>query len=237
VTSNSWRLASKLAQTARTLTGSQPSNVAEATISLARDLIDGCSQASITVTTRGKSTETLAATDDRVRQCDEMQYELGQGPCLDAVWSSLLVLSNDLPNDPRWPVWAPAAAEVGGARSMVAVRMFTNDRTLGALNLYAEREAAFDEPAQAEAMAVASQAAAAVAAARQVANLRIAMDHRGVIGQAMGILMERYELTSDAAFAVLSRVSQHENTKLYDLACQLVETRKTPGDAAGGALP
>ncbi len=110
---------------------------------------------------------------------------------------------------------------------MLCFRLF-NDHTLGALNLYSTRLDAFDEDDLAEGLALAAHAAVAMTAAQEAEHLRTAMDTRTVIGQAAGILMERFDLTEDHAFAVLVRVSSTTNTKLRQVAADLVRTRKMP---------
>ena len=62
------------------------------------------------------------------------------------------------------------------------------------------------------------------AARAEIAQLKVAVDHRTVIGRAVGILMERYKLDAEAAFATLVRVSSTSNRRLYDLAKELIET-------------
>ena len=69
----------------------------------------------------------------------------------------------------------------------------------------------------------------AVAGAQNEEHLRRAVSSRDVIGQAKGILMERYKLTADQAFQVLARVSQQTNRRLADIAEELTQTGSVPG--------
>jgi AmiR/NasT family two-component response regulator len=116
---------------------------------------------------------------------------------------------------------------------MLSLRLFTADTTVGALNLYALQPHSFSEVSHLEGGTLAAQCAVAMASADTIDNLHVAVRHRTTIGQAQGILMERFSLEPDPAFAVLTRLSQDHNEKLYDLACRIVATRNVPGRAAG----
>jgi len=61
-----------------------------------------------------------------------------------------------------------------------------------------------------------------------VENLEVAVEHRTTIGVALGIVMERLSVDQDQAFSYLKRVSQDSNTKVYDLAGTIAETRELP---------
>lgn len=115
-----------------------------------------------------------------------------------------------------------------GVRSMLCTRLFTHEHTLGALNLYAEADDAFIEEDRDYARALAAHAAVAVAASQQIEGLKIAVDHRTTIGKALGIIMERYEIDDTAAFRLLHRLASDNNRKIYDLADELVRTRRLP---------
>ncbi|MCW2618290.1 MAG: Response regulator with antiterminator output domain, partial [Modestobacter sp.] len=64
-------------------------------------------------------------------------------------------------------------------------------------------------------------------------NLQIALESRAVIDQAKGILMERHKLTPDQAFQALASVSMRTNTKVRDVAEQLVLTGSLDPDNSG----
>ena len=112
--------------------------------------------------------------------------------------------------------------------SIVSFRLFTTEDTLGALNLYSRTRDAFDEDDVYDGYALAAHVAVALAAAENVEHLETAIVNRTVIGRAEGILMERFDLTPAQAFAVLRRVSQRRNVRLYRVASELVRTRQTP---------
>jgi GAF domain-containing protein len=164
------------------------------------------------------------------REGDRLQYELGQGPCLDAAWAQEQVWVSDLETDERWPAWGPRVVKELGVRSMLCTQLFTNKDQLGALNVYAQIPDAFDAEDREMAQFLAAHAAVAVAAAQEIATLKVAVDRRTTIGKALGILMVRYELDDDQAMAVLRRLSSHRNRKLYDLALDIVRELRLPAE-------
>jgi transcriptional regulator with GAF, ATPase, and Fis domain len=184
--------------------------------------------AGVTLVHRHRKVETAAATSDLVRRGDELQYELREGPCLDAAWENEQIYSRDLCDEGRWPTWGPRVVHELGFRSMFCIRLFTNEDTLGALNLYAREVDSFDRAAQDDAIAIAAHAAVAVAAAQEIATLTVAVDRRTTIGKALGIVMERYQVDDHAAFRLLTRLSSQGNRKVFAIADELVKTGRLP---------
>ncbi|GAC1386945.1 MAG: GAF and ANTAR domain-containing protein [Marmoricola sp.] len=174
--------------------------------------------------------ETIAATDPLIEKLDQIQMEIGQGPDIEALNNRLSVIVSDTQLERRWPQWAEMVASAG-IRSLLNIRLHTSDETLGTLNLYSREPDKFDTDDQAAAHIIARHAAVAIAAARKEENLWRAVDARNLIGQAQGILMERFNLDADKAFQVLVRYSQHNNVKLHDVARNVVETRTMPGSS------
>lgn len=164
--------------------------------------------------------ETVGPTDDLVLPLDATQYSLQEGPCYDAATDTPQVIAPHLADDPRFPRYGPMAAEVG-IRSQAAFRLFERATTLGALNLYSTRAGVFEDLEQTAGL-FRSQAAMAIAYAHEVTNLSEALETRTTIGKAMGIVMERYELNDERAFAFLTRLSQHRNVKLRLVAEEIV---------------
>lgn len=197
-------------------------------VDLCVDLIEGCEAAGVSIVQR-RGVDSPATTSEAVARSDALQYELDEGPCLDAVREHELVGSRDLTTDERWPNWGPRVAEECGARSMLCVRLYVADDSLGALNMYSREVDAFDDSDHAEALALAAHVAVALVAAREIEALNRAVRGRTITGQAQGILMERFDIDAARAFEVLKRVSQDNNVKLSKVAAELVETRKTPG--------
>ena len=169
--------------------------------------------------------ETAAATDPLVEKLDQVQIECGEGPDLDVLLGPLGVLVTDTQTETRWPNWARRVSSYG-IRSLISIRMYTSATTVGTLNFYDREPHCFDHRDQEIAHLLARHAAVALASARTTENLWMAVDARKLIGQAQGILMERYSLNVDQAFAVLMRYSQHKNVKLKDVAQHLVDGRE-----------
>jgi GAF domain-containing protein len=159
---------------------------------------------------------------------DLQQREAGEGPCIEAARKQVLVEVTDTGDDGRWPEFA-VTAQSCGIRSMLCLPLWVNDRCLGALSLYSAHEAAFSAVDTQLVSLFATLAALALHEAQRSDQLREAIGNRDVIGQAKGILMERYRLSSDAAFAALSRASQTANVKLAEVARYLAETGELLG--------
>jgi GAF domain-containing protein len=174
-----------------------------------------------------RKVESRAWTSELPRTLDALQDRLGEGPCLDAVWEQEVVRVDDLVTDRRWPEFVRQASALG-VRSMVCFQLFVARDHLGALNVYSRTPGAFDAESRDVGQVFASHAAVALAGAEHEANLRIGMDHRDVIGQAKGILMERHKLTAAQAFGVLAQVSMEMNRKLVDVAVELTDTGSVP---------
>jgi len=206
-----------------------PQRTAEQVVDHAREVL-GADHGGITLIRSGGRLESLAYTDDLVAKADQLQYDLGEGPCRDATWQAVTLASQDLAVDDRWPQWAPQASHLGIA-SVLAAELTAADteRRLGALNLYWTQPTTFTSDDLAYASIFAVHAAVALAYSLQDAQLNTALDARKVIGQAQGILMERYDLATEQSFEVLRRYSQDHNIKLREVAQQLVDTRRLPG--------
>ena len=188
-----------------------------------------CSYAGVSMQRRGKTIETLATTDPIVAGLDELQNKLGEGPDIDLVSDRVGVLVTDTLVETRWTQWSARAADAG-IRSMLGARLYTPTRTVGTLNLYDRAPDHFDVDDQAVAHVMARHAAVALSKAHTAANLWQAIDARKRVGEAQGILMERYDLSEDQAFQVLLRYSQNKNMKLRAVAEELIRTRSLPGE-------
>jgi transcriptional regulator with GAF, ATPase, and Fis domain len=208
-----------------------PEKVQERVSRAAVDTVDGCDHAAISVVHRRGAIETVGATDDVPHQVDAIQYEVGQGPCINAIAEHEVFLIDDLADDERWPPFSHRAAEETGVRSMLSFRLFLEDDVLGALNLYSRKVQAFDEHACAVGTVLAAHAAIAMQSAREherADQLDRARLTSREIGTAVGVIMARSQMTQEEAFEVLRRASQHLNRKLRDVAAEVVETGQLP---------
>lgn len=172
----------------------------------------------------------VAASDEWAKTLDETQFLEHEGPCLDSARTGLVLRVRDLKSEPRWPFYAPRAAELG-ARSVISSPMTVESKLLGALNLYSREEDAFDAVAVSLAEILAAHAGLAAQIAgvlfrhRELSEgLQQAMQSRAPIEQAKGILMARHNVTADAAFEMLRQASSRRNVKLRLLAEHVVET-------------
>lgn len=196
-------------------------------VELVVQLLPGADHVGVTVSTPS-STETAAASDELCRQGDAWQYELDEGPCLDAGRLHTSVLSQDLRTDARWGTWAPRVVDGLGVHSMLSLLLYARKDAVAVLNLYGDRLHAWDSEQVVLAQTLAEHLAVVATDAREIENRGQSMITRTMIGQAEGILMERFGLSTQRAFEYLRRISQTNHTKLVDVAREIVETRTLP---------
>lgn len=196
---------------------------------LATQTIEGCEVASLTMK-EGSQLVTRAPTGDLAVQCDQIQYDEDEGPCLDAARNQRVVHTRDSTSDERWPRFSRRVSEEAGVGGMLSCQLAVGDagglRVLGGLNMYATRPDAYSDADQLLATLYVAHAAFIVDAARREVQLREAMASRDVIGQAKGILMARGGIDADEAFGQLRLASQRLNVKLRDLANDVVARRE-----------
>lgn len=222
-------LPARIAEVARALqveTGSL--DTMDLAIKLAVDFIEGAEEASISLVQRDRMIGTPSYTGDQGYRVDQIQYELRQGPLLTDLWDEDVVSVPDLVSDLRWGEWGPRAASETPIRSLLCFRLFTRSGRIGALTVYSTTAHAFTAADVEAGISFAAHTAIAIGVARDGEHKDIALDSRSLIGQATGIVMERYDIDAVRAFAVLKRISQHTNTKLHDVASDLIRTRKMP---------
>lgn len=197
-------------------------DVLRALVLAARDTIPRVQHAGISIAHRNGRIETVAATSPLVYQLDDLQYRLDEGPCVDALTGRWAAATTELSTDDRWPRYAPAAAGLG-VESQLGMQLFDEDRSIAGLNLYSSISHAFDPGVVHVAGLFAVHAALALGRAITEDQLTEALSTRKVIGQAVGIVMERYQLNEQRAFTFLVRTSQQGNIKLRAVAAQLVD--------------
>jgi GAF domain-containing protein len=198
---------------------------------LTKTVMPGHTEASVTLLVKD-SPSTVASTGQLATELDETQYDRDHGPCLHAARTGELIEIADTRTDSRWPDYMPRAAEHGALSSLsVPLAIDEEEQVTGALNIYAREPHTFDGESRTAATKFAPYAAVAAGnlhayrSARDMAdNLRIALETRGVIDQAKGILMQRHKLTADQAFQLLVRASMKTNRKLRAVADDMVRT-------------
>ncbi|TQL18502.1 GAF and ANTAR domain-containing protein [Streptomyces sp. SLBN-134] len=190
------------------------------------ELVDGCDASGILVL-RGDRVSSLAPTEQLVTDSDRLQEQLKEGPCFDAARpdrAERVFRIPDFTEDPgRWTSYVPRCRELG-VGSMMGFLLYTREEELGALNMYSRKPGMFTEDSETAGWLLASHAAVAFSTAKTDAQLQEAIATRHLIGEAMGILMGRHQVTEDQAFDILRTRSQRTNTKLRDVARRVVET-------------
>jgi len=173
--------------------------------------------------------DTIVATAAFVSEIDDIQYGIGQGPCITAAREGRTVMSGSLGSDPRWRKFGGTVARLG-VHSALSLPLLTPDRVVGAMNVYAHDRHVFDERAAELGEIYAIPAAVAVQNAqvlaqtqRLAAQLQSALEARGVIDRAIGIMMSRSGGTEDQALARLRALSQNEHHKLVVVARQIID--------------
>lgn len=217
-------LAEQLGRLARSLEAEDDTGaMLEEVVTAAVELIPGAEAASISLVVDRRQITSQHRTSDLPGRVDAIQTETGEGPCLDAAYEHLVVRVPDMRLERRWPRFAQRAAE-SGAGSMLAFQLYVHGDTLGALNLYNAGPDGFDEESEQVGLLFALHASVAFADAQKMDHLDRAVASRDLIGQAKGMLMERYQISGEAAFRVLARVSQSANSPLREVAQELVTT-------------
>jgi transcriptional regulator with GAF, ATPase, and Fis domain len=186
------------------------------------EAVPGVDHASISITGKDGLIQTLAPTDLVAVRADELQYELGEGPCLKAVLEEPVVQVDDISSDPRWPQFGPRVAKQFGIGSQLAFQFRADPHVRGGFNLYSNEAHQISMETRQLAALFANMAAVALGWTRQEETLNDALATRNLIGQAVGIVVERYKVDSDRAFSFLVRTSQSSNTKLRDVAAGIV---------------
>jgi GAF domain-containing protein len=188
------------------------------------ELIPGADVAGVLLVKKGGEFESLADTDGLAAQLDRLQHDFDEGPCAQAALKETIVRSDDLRSEPRWPRYAPAAVELG-VLSGLSFKLYTAGRTAGALDLFSFRADAWDTDAETAGAVLAAHAAAAILARRHAEQMQTALSTRDRIGQAKGVIMERFGVDDVRAFEMLRLLSQESQTKLADVAQRVLDTR------------
>ncbi|OBG60607.1 histidine kinase [Mycobacterium sp. E1715] len=189
------------------------------------ELIPAADVAGVLLIKAGGDFESVADTDSLAAELDKLQQDFHEGPCHDAALKQTIVRTDDLREEPRWPRYAPAAVE-RGVLSSLSFKLYTAERTAGALNLFSFEANAWDTEAETIGTVFAAHAASAIIAGRHGQQMQSALSTRDRIGQAKGIIMERYGVDELRAFDLLRRLSQESQVKLVDIAQRVIDTRR-----------
>lgn len=218
-------LAMRMAELARSL--AVPRDLADiltGVTAAAKELIGGVDAAGILLIGKGGEFDSVAPVTDLPQQLDELQMKFNEGPCVQAALEDVVVRTDDFREETRWPQYAPACIE-HGVLSSLSFKLYTAERTAGALNLFGFQPHVWDNEAETTGTVLAAHAAAALLAHRHGEQLKSALSTRDRIGQAKGIIMERYKVDDVQAFEMMRRLSQDSNKKLTEIAQQVIDTR------------
>ena len=178
--------------------------------------VAGSQYAGITLAERSKSVTNVAATHQYPIVLDEIQNRYGEGPCVEAAWRHHVMHVEDLGAEGRWPRYRRYALEQTPIRSILSYELFVDRDSMAALNFYADSPHAFPDDSLELGAVYAAHVALAWSMFRRQDQFRSALASRDMIGQAKGIVMERFNLDAVEAFELLTRLSQQSNTRLID---------------------
>jgi hypothetical protein len=210
----------------------------ERVLQFAAQAVPGSEYAAITRVSGQSRPSTIAATAELPVRVDTLQFETGEGPCLQALDLSDIAHTDDLSEDRQWPQFAARAVSETGIRSMLSFRLFLSQKERAALNFYAHSPRAFDS------LSLSIGAIFSAYASLTLINelnrdesmqLHRALESNREIGMAMGILMARELHTAEQAFGRLRAASQHLHRKLHDIATEVIHTGELPHHSAPSA--
>ncbi|AQT80576.1 hypothetical protein B1R94_16840 [Mycolicibacterium litorale] len=207
----------------RTLDGALVAEFAEHAVAE----LPGVDCASITVTSGPDDIDTPTATHPCAVRIDDIQRRHREGPCLASAWQNKTVHVADLEADARWPKFRTEALRTTPVRSIMGFRLFVSGKTMGALNVFADRPAAFDEETARLGTLLATHSALVWDAARRETQFQEALASRDVIGQAKGMIMERYGVDANQAFDMLRQLSHDANVALAAVAAKIVDAAQS----------
>ncbi len=191
------------------------------------DLIDGVESADVLLVAGPDLFKSIAATSKLAVEIDDFQKRFREGPCLDAAIGNPMVMSNDLREDARWPSFAKAAV-AAGVHSLMSFQLYTHNARMGALNLFGIKPDVFTAENEAVGAMLATHAAVALIADDERLQFQSALASRDIIGQAKGIIMERFDVDAVRAFELLRSLSQDSNTRLALVAEELISRGPEP---------
>ena len=188
--------------------------------------VPGARYAGVLQVNRKKEHVSFASTDPMMEKLDDIQMESGQGPCLEAAWREPMVRIDDMEIDDRWPIFSGRAVRETPARSSLSFQLFTHQGAMGALNLFSEEKNAFTTESDEIGLIYATHAALALFRTQQEDQFHSALASRDIIGQAKGMIMERFTVDAVQAFELLRRLSQDSNTPLARVAQQIIDSEQ-----------
>jgi hypothetical protein len=184
--------------------------------------VPGARWAGITVADRDGKVETISPSHSNATKLDDIQRRTREGPCLAAAWRHEVIRVDDLASETRWPRFCAEALAETEVRSVLSFDLFADRRQMGALNFLSDRTHAFDEQSVEIGLIMATNTALAWTMLTRDEQFRGALASRDLIGQAKGMIMERFDIDSTAAFELLKKLSQNSNTSIAEISADLV---------------
>ena len=199
-------------------------------VQLAVECLPGCEWSTITASPVSGRPRSPWASDEVAARVDAIQYELMQGPCLHAAQEEEPVTITDVEADSRWPEFSQAVMAELPIRSTLSFPLGSHPDRLG-LNFFGSHTRAFDGEQLKDAALFAGQAVSLLLhaeTATRAAQLAFAVESNRKTAMAIGVLMARHNVTSDAAFDMLKRVSNAKRKKVREIAEYVAEAGELP---------
>ncbi len=210
--------------------GADSGSIHQALVDAAARLVEGCRRASLLVRTRDRFV-TAASTDDVARRIDQIEIEVGEGPCVDAIVEEAYQHDADLTDGTTpWPRFAERIVAETTVRSAIGYRLLLDGDKVGALNLFSDVPGGLTERSADTGAVIASFASVALMAIRareEAATLRQGLSSNREIGKAVGLLMAAHHINGQEAFELLRNTSQELNMKLAQVASQVIEGQES----------
>lgn len=187
------------------------------------EVVPGVVAAGVTLVQKKNDVSTIGATNADASLFDQLQQIHGGGPCLQAAWTDEVVQVDDFSTESRWPELGKSIIARTAIRSSMSYRLFTSEHGIGALNLYYDHPHAFTAAGNELSHSLATYAALIVDAAQRHEQFASALASRDIIGQAKGMIMERFDVDATRAFELLKTLSQNSNVLVVEVARRLVE--------------
>lgn len=186
------------------------------------EVVPGVFAAGVTLVQKKHEVSTLGGTNEDAALFDRLQERHGGGPCLQAAWTDEMVLVDDFASEIRWPALGADVVSSTAIRASVSYRLFTTEHGIGALNLYFDRPHSITGTGIEAGYALATYASLVVDAAQRQEQFDSALASRDIIGQAKGMVMERFDVDAGRAFELLKTLSQNSNIPVAEVARRLV---------------
>ncbi|ADB32909.1 ANTAR domain protein with unknown sensor [Kribbella flavida DSM 17836] len=226
-TAGSTEFAADLGKLARTLQETEePDAVLKEAVRGAIELLPPVVAGSVTLPAGPERVDVKAASSELAMRIGAVLTDLGEGPSLDALASRQTVRAARLADDERWPRFAVPVLELG-VTGVLCLPLYVDDRTLGVLNLYTLDPDGFTAEDEQAGQALAIQAAVAYAWAQRTEQLLTAVETRDLIGEAVGLLMERYSIGADRALGMLRQCAHQSDRDVVDAAHELIRDAET----------